>query len=68
MKSLILALILFGVVVYGCFDVKPYRAAKRLIRRNTTTRTGPLRATGPLVRDNRGLRVDDDKRAYARKR
>ncbi len=39
MKSLVLAIIFFGVVVYGCFDVKPFRAVRKLVRR-------PSRATG----------------------
>jgi hypothetical protein len=49
MKSLILALLLFGVVVYGCYDVKPFRPIKRALRRVPGSKTGPLRPqTGPL--------------------
>jgi hypothetical protein len=49
MKSLILALILFAVVVYGCYDVKPFRNVKRVLRRVPGGKTGPLRQpTGPL--------------------
>lgn len=33
MKSLILALIFFGLVVYGSYDVAPFRAARRVVRR-----------------------------------
>jgi hypothetical protein len=49
MKSLILAMILFAVVVYGCYDVKPFRNVRRVIRRVPGGKTGPLRQqTGPL--------------------
>ena len=43
MKSLILAFIFFGVVVYGCFDVQPFRAIKRVLRRSPSKAgTAPL--------------------------
>lgn len=49
MKSLLFALLLFAVVVYGCFDVKPFRPIRRVLRRIPGGRTGPLRSrTGPL--------------------
>jgi hypothetical protein len=46
MKSLVLALIFFGVVMYGCFDVKPYRAIRKLVRR--PSKAGPG-STAPLA-------------------
>ena len=49
MKSLILALLLFAVVLYGCYDVKPFRNVRRAIRRIPGGKTGSLRQqTGPL--------------------
>ena len=56
MKSLILAMLLFAVVIYGCYDVKPFRHVKRVIRRVPGSKTGPLRGqTGPLDEHDEGL-------------
>lgn len=60
MKSLVLALIFFGVLVYGCYDVKPFRAVRKLVRRpsraagDATTQTGPL-APEPTPEPDRPL-------------
>ena len=50
MKSLVLAFIFFGVVIYGCFDVQPFKAVRRVLKRtpSKTGGTAPLRRTGPL--------------------
>jgi hypothetical protein len=56
MKSLILAMLLFAVVVYGCYDVKPFRNIRRAIRRVPGGKTGPLRPqTGPLHEDDEAV-------------
>ena len=49
MKSLILAFIFFGVLVYGCFDVKPYRAVRKLVRRPTRAAGEPAAPQGPIA-------------------
>lgn len=49
MKSLVLALIFFGVVVYGCFDVKPFRAVRKLVRRPSRAAGTPSAPTGPIA-------------------
>ena len=41
MKSLVLAIIFFGVLVYGCYDVKPFRAIRKLVRRPSRAATPP---------------------------
>lgn len=48
MKSLVLALIFFGVLVYGCFDVKPYKAIRKLVRRPSRAAGEHADQTGPL--------------------
>ncbi|MDB5101550.1 MAG: hypothetical protein JWM80_5971 [Cyanobacteria bacterium RYN_339] len=56
MKSLILAILLFAVVVYGCYDVKPFRNIRRVIRRVPGGKTGSLRQqTGPLEEEEAPL-------------
>jgi hypothetical protein len=50
MKSLIIAFVFFGVLVYGCYDVKPFQAIRRVLKR-TPGKTGPLRRTGPLPQE-----------------
>ena len=45
MKSLVLALMFFGVLVFGCYDVKPFRAVRKLVRRPSKAvgaQTGPI--------------------------
>ena len=49
MKSLVLALILFAIVVYGCHDVKPWRPIKRTLRRIPGRGTAPLQHGGNAV-------------------
>ena len=44
MKSFMLAVLFFGVVAYGLYDVKPYRAVRKLVRK-VGKGTGPV---GPL--------------------
>lgn len=48
MKSLFLALIFFGVVVYGCYDVTPYKRALRRVIRRTPKPAGRPSGTGPI--------------------
>jgi hypothetical protein len=48
MKSLVLAIILFLVVLYGCHDVAPFKAIKRVLKRTPSKRgTGRIQ-TAPL--------------------
>lgn len=48
MKSLVLALIFFGVLVYGCYDVKPFRTVRKLVRRPSRVAGDHAAQTGPL--------------------
>lgn len=69
MKSLVLALLLFAVVIYGCYDVKPWRPVKRAIRRVPGSRTGPLRGqTGPLPLDEDAVATGTGPLPRARRR
>ena len=45
MKTLVLALFFFGALGYGCYDVKPFKAARRVLRRTPKRQqTAPLQA------------------------
>jgi hypothetical protein len=50
MKSLIIAFVFFGVVILGCWDVQPFKAVKRVLRR-TPSKTGRLQQTAPLPQE-----------------
>lgn len=51
MKSLVLALVFFGLVLYGCHDVAPFKAVKRVLKRTPAKRgTGPI-GTAPLPQE-----------------
>lgn len=43
MKSLILAFIFFGLLVWGAHDVAPFRAVRRVLRRTPKARPEPAR-------------------------
>lgn len=43
MKSLILAMVFFAVLFYGCYDVKPFRAIRKIVRRPGKRGSAPIR-------------------------
>jgi hypothetical protein len=49
MKTLVFAIICFILVLWGSYDVHPFKAIKRVLKRTPSKpATGPLRRTGHL--------------------
>ena len=48
MKNLLLAVIFFGVVLWGCHDVVPFKAIRRAIRRTPRQAQPPAPPAEPV--------------------